>query len=661
MALGNPIYTVEWIEKTLLHAVQSAQTARVPMRVLIVAPAWRDWTAREGVYRVMQLRARAFKFLAPQSALGYTDRSTGARFNVDILFVQNELAARRFSVPPLVLGRIARHFKGRMTIMPTYDPTWVVQTVEDAELRASKDAFPARLRALGTQLRGQAALRLEQRRLISRWCERESVPAGPRWQGTLAVDAVHYARTIDRECAGTARVFLDRNAGVGGIICQRRYFEMLVQERETSAARFVPAEDGVTEVMLELAKKYKSRELHTIAKFDTNGIYGNVYALPKDKDKQLQKFRPIQPNNRAPMAKLQNVLGRAMEFLVLEIGDSFTCGGTQLTVEHIRTFNEGSRGAKQVLGFTFDVKDQFSNVEHQVAKVAIEKTIEEGFALRQAAEALLVRRRGARGVRWWQRGLQGATYTRVGPKKMLDGMLLSLTNNFVFIAGVLVRQTRGVGMGGSDSPSTALCVCAYGEREFTRSRQCDERYIKFIRQADDCLALVRCFSGSRREWRRLRAELRRYRDSCYLQGMRVLQTGSAGDDASQQSALEWCGMQVTFRQNRVSVRQLLQNEKRGSLTADDATLAFPFVSWHSACTEQTKAVTAISSLYRIAAHCSDEACITTTLNQLHTEFRRQSYPDGWLSRAVRWMAHKYPIEFWGRLWSGMKTAGIDSL
>ncbi len=97
------------------------------------------------------------------------------------------------------------------------------------------------------------------------------------------------------------------------------------------------------------------------------------------------------------------------------------------------------------------------------------------------------------------------------------------------------------------------------------------------------------------------------------------------------------------------------------MTVDDAILAFPFVSWHSACTEQIKAVTAISSLYSIAAHCSDETGITAALNQLRIEFRRQSYPDGWLSRAIRWMAHKYPIEFWGKLWNGMKAAQLDSL
>ncbi|KAK3277492.1 hypothetical protein CYMTET_14505 [Cymbomonas tetramitiformis] len=287
MALGNPIYTVERIEQTTSHAVLSVVSCASCVL------ACRDWTAKAGVYRVMQLAAHKFKFLAPRSALGITDCSTGACFNVDVLIVQNALAAQKFPVPPFALNKLARHFKGRISLLPPeYESTW---TVPPSQALRAGGAHPS---------------------------------------------------------------------------------------------QFSNVEESPEAMVTQLAAQYRHLGLQTVVKLDTAGTYGNLYALLEDKI--------------------------------------------------------------------------------------------------------------AAGNQKWQ--ARGAPVEEV-------------------------------------------------------------RIVYFIRQADNFLALVTLMSRKHSELWATRRELNRYKDSCYVEGMWVLLTASAGSDSDLPDSLEWCGMEVTFSEGRVSAQQLLQNEK----------------------------------------------------------------------------------------------------
>ncbi|KAK3248995.1 hypothetical protein CYMTET_41564 [Cymbomonas tetramitiformis] len=104
---------------------------------------------------------------------------------------------------------------------------------------------------------------------------------------------------IVEHCEGTVRMPLDKNASAGVILCQQRYWKTLMNEQETSAAQFEVATGTETEVSEELRGKYKTAMLGTVATFDANG---NLYNLPKDKNKLLEKLRPLQPNFLSPIA-----------------------------------------------------------------------------------------------------------------------------------------------------------------------------------------------------------------------------------------------------------------------------------------------------------------------------------------------------------------------
>ncbi|KAK3243600.1 hypothetical protein CYMTET_46755 [Cymbomonas tetramitiformis] len=185
MGLANPIYTVERITQTLEHALAK--------------------------YR--------FKFLAPQSALGYVDKST--------------------------------------------------------------------------------ALRWKQKVKLEKWRREHGVPEGPVTVDGRAgvVDAGEYCKVLEKYCAGTARLYLDRNAGVGAIICQQRYFDLLVNERVNSAALFEEVTMSPAELVRDLEMKFNRAKLGTVTKFKKTVVFGTTYALLKDKDDELRKYRPVQPNN----------------------------------------------------------------------------------------------------------------------------------------------------------------------------------------------------------------------------------------------------------------------------------------------------------------------------------------------------------------------------
>ncbi|KAK3273685.1 hypothetical protein CYMTET_18081 [Cymbomonas tetramitiformis] len=509
--------------------------------------------------------------------------------------------------------------------------------------------MPKKLRELKDTLKGTAALRWKQKVKLERWRREHGIPEGPVTvdEREGVVDAGEYCRVLERCCAGTARLYLDRNAGVGAIICQQRYFDLLVNERVSSAALFEEVAMSPAELVRDLEVKFNRAMLGTITKFKKTGVFGAAYALLKDKDDELKKYRPVQPNNRAPLAPLQNVAGRAIEFVVQEAGGSMTLGGTQRLKQVVEKFNAVSKAAHGVYAYTFDVKDQFSNLEHKLTKRAIRAMV--AVAFENAGEtSLLVTVRGAKGVQWYTKGVPRVTAVRVTRAKLVRALILSLSHNYVWIAGKLVRQTRGVGMGGRDSPGTASCVCAYGEREFTMSLGADSSFIHFWRQADDAIALVWTITGTAQEWKRLRGRLRRYKDECYSHGMRVLMTGAAGSDDGLPDTVEYCGMEVRVMDKHLTIRQLLQNEKRGCMAMEDHVRAFPFVHWLSACPESRKAATLVSVLSRLRAHTTDHR-IPEALLQLWRELRRQDYPKGWLSRGLTYMCSKDPMGFWGRL------------
>ncbi|KAK3284855.1 hypothetical protein CYMTET_7522 [Cymbomonas tetramitiformis] len=666
MAFGNPLYTRRCILRAIQHAVDSARGARTAVRIVLTVPAWEDYTKIPFVHRFLQLKRDVFRFLAPQSALGYEDRSTGARFDVDVLLIQNAAAKRQHPVTAGGLARLGRHFRGRLKQGPNYSESWVAPfCAARASLNEERWDVEPLCRQLVTAARRMkvaAELQLKLRGSVQRWAQEQGVPAGrtdcTQW-GTVNVAEYRLALAA---CELTARFPLDRNGAVGGLMCQRKYFQLLVKERETSAAQFEKIDGTVASVMEKMSREFNAKMLHTVARFDANGFFGTLYVLIKDKCNAMQLYRPIQPNYSSPIALAQNRLGRAADFIVDALGSAFTLGGTHRLKGRIADFNaRAAKGAHRVYGATFDVKDRFSNVDHDLATRAITATVDR-WGASSSVQSVLVKTRGRRGVCLWTKGVPTRTAVRITRAKLIHGLILSLRNNFIWIAGVLVRQTRGVGMGGRDSPSVAGLVCAYGEREFSESLRADAYFInlmQFMRQADDCLVLVIFMTGTPVEWAHIRGILRRYRDGCYIAGMRVLQTGGACTSLCTTDRLEFCGMEVSFAEQQCGIRPMTQNEKRGSLGLYDTPRAFPFVNWASTCTRARKFITLIGALHRIFCHSSHELLMLIALTKLEMELLRAGYPTTWLRDGIFAVAGSTALDFWQRTASRVRQHRLE--
>ncbi|KAK3280224.1 hypothetical protein CYMTET_11930 [Cymbomonas tetramitiformis] len=325
MGLANPIYAVVIILQTLEHAVTSAKMTR--------------------------------------SALGYLDKSTGARFDVDVLLIQNTKAARKFPVTEAHLDKLRSNFKGRISVDPMYSEDRHVQYDEPCRRTCLRTPgvveMPKKLSALKDALKGTVALRWKMKTKLAGWRKQHNVPDGHVTVDARVgvADAANYCRVLEQACAGTARLYLDRNVGVGALVCQQRYFDLLVNEREHSAALFEEVEVSPVVLIRDLEVKFNRAMLGTVAKFVKSGVFGTACALLKDKDDELSKYRPVQPNNQALLAPLQNVAGRAIEFIVSKAGNSMTLGGTQRLKHTVAEFNAKAKQARGVYAFTFDVKD----------------------------------------------------------------------------------------------------------------------------------------------------------------------------------------------------------------------------------------------------------------------------------------------------------------
>ncbi|KAK3240709.1 hypothetical protein CYMTET_49464 [Cymbomonas tetramitiformis] len=288
MALGNPLYTRRRIRQAIEHALDSARGTKQPVRILLTVPAWEDYTLTPFVHRMMQLKKHAYKFLAPQSALGYEDRSTGARFNVDVLLIQNVAAKRRYPVTAGGIARLRAHFRGRLKIEPTYSGDWVAPYCAGrASLNAERwdvEVIPGSLTRAMKRLLTTADVHVRLCRMTNRWLMEQRVPAGRHVHCVGgAADADTYQEALRNFCAGTVRFPFDRNPTVGGLMCQQQYHRLVVQERETSAAQFEKVTTGDDCIMEELKNEYQRLMMHTVATFDNHGSFGNLYVMVKDK------------------------------------------------------------------------------------------------------------------------------------------------------------------------------------------------------------------------------------------------------------------------------------------------------------------------------------------------------------------------------------------
>ncbi|KAK3255687.1 hypothetical protein CYMTET_35143 [Cymbomonas tetramitiformis] len=232
---------------------------------------------------------------------------------------------------------------------------------------------------------------------------------------------------------------------------------------------------------------------------------------------------------------------------------------------------------------------------------------------------------------------------KVTREQILAGVQFILENGYLFVAGTLVRQTCGIGIGGKASPGLAQCVCVFGEMQWTKALWADRILrpgdtMTGVRLMDDCALVLRV---SKFSVERMRRVFRGYVHDCYPAGMTVEQTSDG---------LEWtfCGMQLTVTADGVYTR-LLQKNVAAGVDGNDQLQFFPVVAFSSACPRERKMASSLNLLYRVERHCTTDGLKLVAITDVARELAWQGYPEGWLFSALERMVSRIPFGFWNQL------------
>ncbi|KAK3279444.1 hypothetical protein CYMTET_12675 [Cymbomonas tetramitiformis] len=459
---------------------------------------------------------KKFAFLAPQSALGFKDRSTGARFDVSVLLIQNTAAAKLKPVTQQGLARVSRSFGPAVGDTGVRcSANWGVKFC----WRTAAQARPWARQGSGEFLifdrfrkvmKGGVAAGLLLNKLGGPVMEAMQRAAESTEDLKKSADRVTQMLSVPAywsllsKMGGLARGVLDRNVTVGFGVCLQLYQQWLREER-----------DSGNYVHAYRAGEHGDRETDEVEVFlDWVGSSGEV----------VGHFN---------VSATQEITGRLARFSnMLEDGDTVMAAG-------------------------FDVKEMYVRLKPSVVLTAVEYVVQ--LAMR-GQRGVLVKTRGRRGVNWYTAGTPRRVAVQMTTAQILAGVRFILENGYLFVAGCLVRQVCGIGIGGGASAGLAQRVCVYGEMEWTKTLGADNRLsgiqLLGVRLMDDC-SLLATTRGSTAADRRSRREIfYGYVNCCYPDGVTVEQTSEG---------LSWvfCGMQLTVGAGGVDTRMTMKNVLAG--------------------------------------------------------------------------------------------------
>ncbi|KAK3280691.1 hypothetical protein CYMTET_11486 [Cymbomonas tetramitiformis] len=414
--------------------------------------------------------ARIFTTLTlMKSALGFKDRSTGARFDVSVLLIQNRATAKLQPVTHQGLERVSRAFGQAVSDAGVhYSTEWGVEFCWQAAARAraqTRDFREAQcvLDRFRTLMKGGVAAGLLLNNLRG-----ELVSAVQRTGDTqhgveVAADALiptvsDFWRLLNR-MPGLARGVLDRNVAMGFGVCLQVYQSWLRAERQ--GGNYSPSEMESAEVVRKMKLAYKGAGLDQVATFFLDGSFGVLYLIVKHKDETLcAKRRPVVPCFNAPDRMLQNRVGRALCFFIDQLDGHFNVAATQEISSRLAKFNAAVKRHDTVMAASFDVKEMCVFLKPAVLLQATELVVMQAMGDKSG---VLVSTRGRRGVSWYAAITPRRVALKMTATQILAGVRFILDNGFLSVAGDLVRQVSGIGIGGGASPGLAQCVCVFGE------------------------------------------------------------------------------------------------------------------------------------------------------------------------------------------------------
>ncbi|GBG69374.1 hypothetical protein CBR_g4067 [Chara braunii] len=314
---------------------------------------------------------------------------------------------------------------------------------------------------------------------------------------------------------------MDRNPGATYIVCPAVYARAL---RDTfwhgGSFRMCAIS---TDMALETCRKcYHEQGLSKLGSWCKKGGIGDAYVIPKNKDPA--RWRPIAPAWNSPSKVGAKKVAKALQCMLgsLAKGLHFNTTSSEDAIRRIQRWGSKSEEGQGVMSATFDIKNMFAELPHEMIQESLEWMIG------------MMEAKGYGRVNvncCWKKPSMGRQ-SRDGHFSVKFGYIrqwvgFELDHSYSLAEGELIQQIQGIPMGGHTSSALTCILCVKSEAEFMYELGTLRKRTLGLRLMDDMVFFVRFLREKIDTMCQARDILKKLK-GCYPQSLSLERT-NAGD------------------------------------------------------------------------------------------------------------------------------------
>ncbi|GBG69069.1 hypothetical protein CBR_g3767 [Chara braunii] len=329
---------------------------------------------------------------------------------------------------------------------------------------------------------------------------------------------------INHDLPGFVVAPIDHNQGDTLVRCPQIYGEamdsMFVRSQGFQVMRIEEKD-----VIARSKERYVKEGYNKVAKWNDRGELGKAFIIPEHKD--ATRWWPICPSFRESSGRMCKLIGKAVNHMLwtLPKNSNFNLKRTRELLETVSNTNTKmtTRGIKRgMIGGSFDIKDMFSKLPHNVILAAVEWVTE--YYESNGKNHVRVKKNG-KGVTFGK-AVGKVGWQTISMRTIVRFIRYDLQHTFIVAAGKVLRQIVGIPMGKSSSPAIACLLCAHYECQFLASLGYDRRLIQGCRLVDDVSIFIVVHTDKNGSLVRATKIMRRFQQ-CYHKDLTLVRTDEA--------------------------------------------------------------------------------------------------------------------------------------
>ena len=224
-----------------------------------------------------------------------------------------------------------------------------------------------------------------------------------------------------------------------------------------------------------------------LGNFNHKGYIPYAYAIPKDKD--TSRFRPVVSYFKHPLKLIYNRAARGLLFILqyAEVGNMLIkCQDLIKKIEAF-TFNN----SKQLFMYTFDIKDMYTNLEHNIIIKHVEWLLD--FVLSKSRRKIICIPKFGKDKVCWGRSFNPNKSSHIQFIDLVNIVKLDIKNCYMRLGNYILQQIVGIPMGSPLSAVLAILCCCIAEYNWQISLKQRNIFdhIFLTRYVDDGLIIIK--------------------------------------------------------------------------------------------------------------------------------------------------------------------------